>query len=665
MLKFLSMTINNFGPYAGEQTIDFSGGDGVTLIWGDNGTGKTTLLNLFRYALFGHFQYRHETVNDIMKLVNIEGRKAGNYGFKVVLKMLYNDKRYELTRQYSVRPGVSVPQKNDDYVPDVFLKVDGGFSPNKEHELALIMPEDVSRFFLFDGELLQEYEDLVEDENSMGDKIKKSIESILGVPILTNAASDTANALDECRKEQTKAAQANIQTQKLAAQIETQTAFKKEQMLELERLKTELAKEQDQKLKLEEEGKQNEHLKDLIRQMESLEQIIAEKEAQKDGCLESIVVTTKDIWKYVISKRTNIILSSVTSDLAALKEKHDAHRSAQQLMSYLQHIVETHHCECCDQDVDEAHVAALRERLQKAPGEFGGLSPEEDRRMNLLQARKTSLESMQNATDTQSLKFCEDQLADLSVQIDDAKGQLKDLRDEISRYGNVTDLTATAKKNTQDLAKCYSKISNLNDGIQATKEKINDADSALAKLDNKVRKASTSDSDLKLAVKKVEICASLHQLFDDGIIEYRDKLKAEVENDATKIFRNMSSDKDYTALKINENYGLSIQHRSGEIVPFRSAGYGHIVALALIGALHKNAPLRGPVIMDSPFGRLDTPNTKNITKALPLMSHQIILLVHTREIDAQAARQELGNMLKKEYWLIKHGSFHTEFELQQ
>ena len=170
---------------------------------------------------------------------------------------------------------------------------------------------------------------------------------------------------------------------------------------------------------------------------------------------------------------------------------------------------------------------------------------------------------------------------------------------------------------------------------------------------------------MKLAVKKVEICASLHQLFDDGIIEYRDKLKAEVENDATKIFRNMSSDKDYTALKINENYGLSIQHRSGEIVPFRSAGYGHIVALALIGALHKNAPLRGPVIMDSPFGRLDTPNTKNITKALPLMSHQIILLVHTREIDAQAARQELGNMLKKEYPLIKHGSFHTEFELQQ
>ena len=41
MLKFTSLTIDNFGPYEGVQTIDFGSGDGVTLIWGDNGHGKT------------------------------------------------------------------------------------------------------------------------------------------------------------------------------------------------------------------------------------------------------------------------------------------------------------------------------------------------------------------------------------------------------------------------------------------------------------------------------------------------------------------------------------------------------------------------------------------------------------------------------------------------
>lgn len=664
MLKFTSMTINNFGPYEGEQTIDFGDGDGVTLIWGDNGHGKTTLLNLFRYALFGRFQYRHETVDEILKLVNREGMNAGKYGFKVVLKMLHDGKRYELTRQYSVRPGVTVPSKNDDYVQDVFLKADGSFLPNKEHELAMIMPEEVSRFFLFDGELLQEYEELVKDETSVGDKIKKSIESILGVPILTNAASDTSFVLGEYRKEQTKAAQANKQTEKYAAQIEAETAKKDEQAKELIRLQTAYDEAQDLKAKLENEGKQNEHLRTMIQNMEHLESNIAEKEATRDALLQSIVAATKDVWRYVIGKRTSDILAQVKSELTALQDKHNTHESATRLMSYIQHIVETHHCECCDQDVDEVHVASLKKRLDEESRELRGLSSEEIERMKVLQIRQASLESMQSATDAQALRIYEDQLADLLVQIDDTKRQLKDLQDEISRYGNVSDLTATAKENAQNLAKCYSKIENLKEGIQATKEKIKEADIALASLEEKVRKAGTSDDDLNLAVKKVEICDSLHQLFNDGIAAYRDKLKTEVEHDATELFRNISSDPDYTALKINDNYGLSIQHCSGEIIPFRSAGFEHIVALSLIGALHKNAPLSGPIIMDSPFGRLDPTHKKNITKALPLMSDQIILLAYTDEIDGQTARQVLGSTLKKEYRLKKYGSFHTAIELQ-
>ena len=664
MLKFTSMTISNFGPYEGEQTIDFSGGDGVTLIWGDNGHGKTTLLNLFRYALFGKFQYRHETVDDILKLVNREGMKAGKYDFKVVLKMLHDGKKYELTRQYNVRDGVTVPSKNDDYVPSFSLKADGHFLPNKEHALAMIMPEEVSRFFLFDGELLQEYEELVKDETTVGEKIKQSIESILGVPILTSAANDTSFVLDEYRKEQTKAAQANKQTEKYAAQIESETAKKNEQIKEMVRLQAAYDEAQNLRAKLEDKGKQNEHLKGLIQNMEYLESDIAAKEAVRDGLLQSIVVATKDVWKYVIGKQTSEILSQVKAELSTLQQKSRTHESAVRLMGYIRRIVETHHCECCDQDVDEAHVSALKKRLEKEPGEFGGLSPTETERMKALQIRQVSLESMQSAADAQVLKVYEDQLTDLLVQIDDAKNQLKDLRDEISRYGNVSDLAATAKENAQSLGKCYSKIENLKEGIQATKDKIKEADLVLEGLEEKVRKAGTSDADLNLAVKKVAICAALHQLFNDGIVAYRDKLKTEVERDATRLFCKISSDPDYIALRINDNYGLTIQHRSGEIIPFRSAGFEHIVALSLIGALHKNAPLSGPIIMDSPFGRLDPTHKKNITKALPLMSDQIILLTYTDEINGQTARQVLGSALKKEYRLRKYGSFHTAIELQ-
>jgi DNA sulfur modification protein DndD len=664
MLKFTSMTITNFGPYAGEQTIDFSNGDGVTLIWGDNGHGKTTLLNLFRYALFGKFQYRHETIEDILKLANKEGVSAGRYEFKVVLRMIYDDHHYELTRQYCLRDGVTVPTKKDDYQQEMYLKVDGHFPPNKEHELALIMPEDVSRFFLFDGELLQEYEELVKEESGSADKIKKSIETILGVPVLTNGATDTDAILREYRDQQTKAAQANTQTQKYAAQIAAETAKKDEQNAELDRLNEEYDEQLEYKAKLEEDSKQNEHLRSLISDMEHLEGDIAEQEARRDAFLQQIVVCNKNIWQGLISKQTSKLLEDATAELSALEKKKQSHDSANQLLTYMQKVVITRHCECCDQDVDEKHVIALKERLAAEPGEYGGLSTEETTRMEALQVKVASLKSMQHADESATLKIWEDQLADVLVKIDDLNRQLKAVKTDIARYGSISDLSAAAKENAQNLAKCYQKIENLKDGIRQTKEKIKEADSALNTLEEKVRRSGTTDTELNLAIERVRLCEAIHKIFEDGVSAYRDKLKKSVEEDATKLFRGISSDPDYVALQINDKYGLSIVHKDGDLIPLRSSGFEHVVALSLIGALHKNAPLSGPIIMDSPFGRLDPTHKRNITKSLPQMSDEVILLAYTDEIDAELARSLLGSNLKKEYRLRKYGSFHTEIESQ-
>ena len=82
----------------------------------------------------------------------------------------------------------------------------------------------------------------------------------------------------------------------------------------------------------------------------------------------------------------------------------------------------------------------------------------------------------------------------------------------------------------------------------------------------------------------------------------------------------------------------------------------------MIGALHKNAPLRGPIIIDSPFGRLDPQNKKNMIRTLPSMADQVILLAYTDEIDNQTARKELGNNLLAEYSLKRISSMHTEIE---
>ena len=70
MLHFTKMTLVNFGPYKGEQTIDFTDQSGVTIFWGNNGRGKTTLLNAFRFGLFGTIQRRSGVLRHMREMEN-------------------------------------------------------------------------------------------------------------------------------------------------------------------------------------------------------------------------------------------------------------------------------------------------------------------------------------------------------------------------------------------------------------------------------------------------------------------------------------------------------------------------------------------------------------------------------------------------------------------
>ena len=65
MLHFNKMILRDFGPYKGEQTIDFTSNPGVTIFWGNNGRGKTTLLNAFRFGLFGVIQRRNGVLKNL------------------------------------------------------------------------------------------------------------------------------------------------------------------------------------------------------------------------------------------------------------------------------------------------------------------------------------------------------------------------------------------------------------------------------------------------------------------------------------------------------------------------------------------------------------------------------------------------------------------------
>ena len=660
MLDFLSMTLDNFGPYKGRQVIEYPEKNGVVIFWGDNGRGKTTLLNAFRFALFGTIQRRNSALNSLMSMENHESREEGHYGFSVVLHMKSGKDDFLLTREFRPRPGVAVPRHEEDYAKKVFLKKNGSLlSPDDtDHELSLLLPEHVSRFFLFDGELLQEYEELLIDDTVTGDRIKSAIERILGVPVLTNGRQDIDSIRSQLSKQKAKAVRDDTQGRQYANTLDALDSGIEEHKKRLAELEQELKEQYAEQRKLEEQMQSTEQLREWQRDIDSLRNRREQSQRVLDGQLLEMRAAMKDAWRGMLRSRIEELLSDLKSRVELLQVKRSQKTIADKVLEDIRKAVNDHCCPVCEQNVDGQVWDALNRRLRQSISQIG-LTPEEEEEITQTQEIIRKLSSLMRDSARSKVRGIETQITSLRISIDNDSQQIRELQQRISEFnGNSADLD-----NIRELPLRYSrvlqKIENLNEAKRDEKKCMQEKMDQREKIMQSISRLE-SGSDLREATIKLDLCQDIYALFEEGIGKYRDALREHVEHDATEIFVNITGDPDYVGLQINRNYGLSIVHRTGALVPGRSSGYEHIVALSLIGALHKNAPLRGPIIMDSPFGRPDKTHKKNIARTLPHMADQVILLTYNGEIERGVAVDELAENLVREYSLARITSMHTQ-----
>ncbi len=659
MLHFLSMTIQNFGPYKGTQTIDFTKKNGVTIFWGDNGRGKTTLLNAFRYALFGTIQRRNGVLRSLREMENIESRSEGNYGFSVILRMENDGVIYELTRQYKPRKDIAEPIYEEDYQKVMFLKKGGTFlsQDQSEHELNVIMPEQVSRFFLFDGELLQEYEELLENETSTGERIKEAIGKILGVPVLTNGVIDIRECQSAYEKQKATAMQKDTKTRQYGLQIETIDKSIEEHKNQIETLKSKLSEFYKAKLQLTEKSEETEQVRGWMARRDAAKKEKNDKTTELENVTASICAITKDAWKGMLIDSINTATEAISSEIHVLEQKKQNKAVADRFIKEIRNAVADKKCPVCEQEIADEYIAILKERIARSESQFSGLSKDESDRLLSLQGRLNSLQNLKAENRAREVQLLEERRVSLQIAIGSLVQEISELNDRIHKYGDTSEVASIAR----DLASTLSKIEITEQGIKDEQEVLDKELESRASILALISKQNMG-GDLLSASRRLELCEAIYHIFEKGMAAYRDKLKKNVEKDATDLFVHLSSDKDYVGLQIHDNYGLSIIHVSGKLVPGRSSGFEHIVALSLIGALHKNAPLRGPIIMDSPFGRLDPTHKRNIVRYLPDMAEQSMLLAYTGEIDAQIAHEALAGHLIHEYHLAKITSMHTNIE---
>jgi DNA sulfur modification protein DndD len=655
MLRINRVELENFGPYKGSQSIELPDEPGVTIVYGENMRGKTSLLNAIRYALFGKILGRGSRNISPEEYINWESLEEGNYSFSVTLVFESEGSEFELTRQYQPRSSVGEPKSEDDYTEEIFLKKDGSIMgpDQRDQEIAQILPEQVSRFFLFDGELLQQYEELLIDESEMGRQIREAIERILGVPVLKNGRADLRELLQDAESQESKAAQKSELTKELGVQLETAQEKRRHFEEELEELKTELETLEEDKATKRGELDEIEAIRSKMEEKDDLKERIEEIDSSLKTKNDKLRDLMDEAWYSVLEETIQERRSVLDQKERELQEQRIEASVAEELAERFSKAVNDNRCPICDQDIDSEHKSNLESEIKKLENEAvadGGETPD-------------SLGDVARAVDilkTIERSNPEERIADTVSEIDGLKAEKATKQDKIKEIEQDIDSSKEkrAARLNSEHEKIIKKMSVKEQAIKEQQSDIDDVKETIEKLKESLDDISGDEIDEER--ERRQLYQELVDLFDDGVAQYRDGLRERVEQDASNIFLQLTTEPEYERLEINENYGLSIVHESGDKISVRSSGAEHVVALALMGALQNNAPLKGPIIMDSPFGRLDEGHVRNVVDTLPSLTEQVMLLVYEDELEIEDAREILGGKLRKEYTMQRVTARHTD-----
>ena len=151
----------------------------------------------------------------------------------------------------------------------------------------------------------------------------------------------------------------------------------------------------------------------------------------------------------------------------------------------------------------------------------------------------------------------------------------------------------------------------------------------------------------------------LKVIFNAAVNNYRDSMKDEVGARASHSFENLTTEERFDELKINSSYGLELVIDGQKVA--RSAGAEQIVALSLIESLNFLGRRKGPMLMDTPAGRLDKSHRSNVMSYLPSVVTQLAIFAHSGELTEDEIYFDRSRIGKK-YRINRVSPFHSILE---
>ncbi|KAF0197162.1 MAG: SMC domain-containing protein [Bacillota bacterium] len=647
-MRLQSIELKNFRQFYGKQTLEFAGASmqdetNVTVIYGDNGRGKTGLFRALMFALFGERVLDQDKNYDqadsfdakrlyLVNLVALE--EDGRQGTEAYVKVRFahDNMQYEMTRKlYGILSDDGIVNEEDAglclYIKDVTgnTKVlDHDCADDINALIAQILDRRVKDYFLFDGERIER---LTKATTIQRKEIARGIKSLLRIDELFKA-EEAVKLLD-------------AKITKELEKVSTGEYRKKLQMRD-ELLQSEVTLENDLTQKEDERETAEEHLRLIDHELDRFKDKVTLLEKRKT--LENRLETLRqhgNLLKHRMVEGLSFGGLVLSRDLLTqLYVEIDFKREKGQVPSDLKRelidrLLNEMKCLCgrpIRMNSPEYHLlkawetqVPTQQTQQAIMGLFGDLG--------------ASQEAAKNGQDV--IMEVLRQVGTVDAESDQIRQELAEFAEELdglpdSDFSGINKARATIQAS---IASLDHEVSVQGSELEAVRDQLAAVDRQLGPLERE------SKQHLELSYQR-QVVAEAKQTFKTLIKRFTDEMRAQLEEKASHNMAKMLDSQGrgvLRAVKLDEQYTLEVlDWRDREFLANVSAGQRQIVSLSFILALAQvaggAASLEIPLFMDTPFGRLSPEHRDNLLSYIPQVTPQWIMLATATEFTEKESR---------------------------
>ncbi|BAZ50834.1 hypothetical protein NIES4103_34520 [Nostoc sp. NIES-4103] len=652
-MKLTAIKLCNFRSFYGKTPeIILAGGDdhNTTIIHGNNGSGKTSLLNAFTWVLYEKFTAAFASTEQLVNKRAIAEAKTGQtVECWVEISWEHEGKRYNVKRQCRV-------YKNEiDFdigKTELLMQVAGDdgrwYFPLQQPEeiIGQILPASLHQYFFFDGERIEEI--VRSDKKS---EIAEATKIFLGVEVINRSIRHLGEAKKSLENEL-----------KAIGDSETKQLLRQQEKIErdIERI-TKRQTEIHQELEYQQTFKKetSNRLRELSAAKE-LQERRQELEKQKLSNQESLRQTKEALKKIISARGYTVLLSETTAQFREIINnlKQQGELTSGISREFVNELLKSKRC-ICGAELNAASHAHTNVQIWL---DRAGSSAVEETAIRM-SAQVDEIDKQAN-TFWEEVDREQARINQLRQTISQVEGELDNIQERLRKDANE-EISSLQKR----LDEIEGKIDELNREQGANQQQIANFQAEIDALSKQIAKQKLNEDRQALAQRRINATQDAIERLTEVRNRQEKQFRIQLEKRVQEIFTDIS----FTPYipKISEKYELTlVENTAGvEASVAASTGENQILSLSFIASIidrvrewsEKRKMLmlpdssNFPIVMDSPFGSLDEIYRRQIAKTIPKLANQLIVLVTKTQWRGEVA-QEMSERIGREYVLTYYSS---------